>query len=876
MSAAVASLTIPENTTPAMRQYLELKVNHQDCLLFYRMGDFYELFFDDAVTASACLDIALTKRGKHAGEDIPMCGVPVHAYQQYLHKLIRAGHRVAVCEQMETPEEAKKRGHKSIVKRDVVRIITAGTLTEDGLLDAREANYLACLARIRGEMALAWLDVSTGQFEVSQVTALSLPSELTRVQAKELLVAESLLQDGQLAPLLADYQSSITPQPASMMGHERGERLLKRAYQVASLEVFGEFSAVELAACGALLDYVQLTQKEKLPRLNPPKRVLPGTTMLIDAATQRNLELTRKLTGEKQGSLLQIIDCTVTSAGARQLASWLTSPLTGKAAIDQRLSAVQFGVDDVEIATAIRAALKQCPDLERALSRISLGRAGPRDLLSIKQGLQAARNIGEIFELKAECALPEAIDAAREGVRGHDALIDRLAEALDHEPPLLARDGGFIRLGYHAALDEFRALRDDSKRVMATLQHDYSQQTGIASLKIKHNNILGYFIEITAAHQEKIPDDFIHRQTMASALRYATPELNSLQQRISEAAEKATRLEIELFNYLCDAVMEAGDAIILTARALARLDVFTALAELAVRQKYVRPIIEEGRAFTVEGGRHPVVEAAMAKAGEPFIANDCALEANQALWLLTGPNMAGKSTFLRQNALIVILAQMGSFVPADSARIGIVDKLFSRVGAADDLARGRSTFMVEMVETATILNQATDQSLVILDEIGRGTATYDGLSIAWAVVEYLHDHLQCRGLFATHYHELTQLTDSLVHLACFTMRVKEWQGELKFLHEVTAGTADRSYGVHVAKLAGLPVAVLARAAHVLHQLESTPAASGAKVAGALPLFSYTPPLAVESAVEKQLQALDVDGLSPREALDVVYQLKKML
>lgn len=872
------ALQYADDATPMMQQYLAVKSQHRDCLLFYRMGDFYELFFDDAVKAAELLDIALTKRGKHAGEEIPMCGVPVHSSDGYLERLIAKGARVAVCEQMEDPAEAKKRGSKSVVRRDVVRIVTPGTLTEDTLLDARSANYLTALSRVAGEWAMAWVDISTGEFRVMAIEQTQLAMELARLQPKELVLAEPLYGEPSLIELWREWQDKLTLQPSSFFDSQKGERLLKEEYKVAALDGFGQLTRADIAACGALLDYVQLTQKTALPRLDAPRKESSSSFMAIDAATRANLELTQTLSGQRKGSLLQVIDRTVTSGGARLLASQLSTPLTDPELIDIRLNAVEYCVDETDLRATIRQYLRECPDLERALSRLCLGRGGPRDLLTIGNGLKVAQAVKTSLWEQQGDTLPSLIATYRDALGSHTALIEALSAAIQPDAGLMARDGNFIRPGYHGALDEFRQLRDESRRVIAGLQSRYQQESGISILKIKHNNVLGYFIEITAAHEKKVPDYFIHRQTLANNLRYSTVELAELERKISEAADKALKLELELFEGLVNTVKLQADGITSAARALAGLDVSTALAEIALSQHYTRPVVDGSAAFHIHNGRHPVVEAHLQKQGEPFVGNGCNLGDAQRLWLLTGPNMAGKSTFLRQNALIAILAQIGSFVPADSAHIGAVDRLFSRVGAADDLARGRSTFMVEMVETATILNNATERSLVILDEIGRGTATYDGLSIAWAVVEHLHNICKSRALFATHYHELTTLSETLPALACHTMRVKEWKGEVVFLHEVMAGAADRSYGIHVAQLAGLPAPVIARANAILAGLEGGKAVGN--TTSALPLFSYQPPAASVapkiSEVEEALRRLNPDELTPKAALECLYTLKAKL
>ncbi|MCC7272247.1 MAG: DNA mismatch repair protein MutS [Alphaproteobacteria bacterium] len=872
------------DASPVMAQYLAIKRRHPGCLLFYRMGDFYELFFEDAETAAAALDIALTRRGTYGGQPIRMCGVPAHAAEAYLARLIRQGHRVAICDQVEDPAEAKRRGGTGPLRREVVRIVTPGTLTEETLLDARRNNYLAGLADAAGALALAWLDLSTGELASEPVEPATLSAALARLAPGELLVAERLLGRTETATALADWKNVLTPLPSPRFDSENGRRRVAAAYGVETLDAFGAFGRAETAAMGAVLDYVQLTQLGKAPRLQPPRRLASGAHLQIDAATRRNLELFETLSGERRGSLLAVVDRTLTGAGARRLAADLAAPLTDPAAISGRLDMVAAFVDAPDLRREIRAALATAPDIERATQRLALGRGGPRDLAAVRDGLMAARALAERLAAPGFPPLPDGIVACRRDLGDHAALVARLAATLAADLPLLARDGGLVATGHSADLDGLRTLRDDSRRMIAALQGRYAAESGIASLKIRHNNVLGYYVETTATHAGKLREDgrFIHRQTMASAMRFTTVELGELESRIATAADKALALELEIFDGLAAAVLEAAPAIATAAAALARLDVAAALAERAVEGGWTRPEIDGGTGFAIEDGRHPVVEAALADAAESFVANGCTLAEGRRLWLLTGPNMAGKSTFLRQNALLAVLAQTGSFVPAARARIGVVDRLFSRVGAADDLARGRSTFMVEMVETAAILNQATDRSLVILDEIGRGTATYDGLAIAWATLEHLHDVNRCRALFATHYHELTALAARLPDLACHTMRVREWQGSVVFLHEVAPGAADRSYGIHVARLAGLPPAAVARAEAVLALLEKGEAAgAAARIADDLPLFAAAralpaAPATAPSVVEETLAGLDVDGLTPRDALERLYALKTLL
>ena len=887
--------------TPMMEQYIEIKAANPDCLLFYRMGDFYEMFFDDAETASRALGIVLTKRGKHLGRDIPMCGVPIERADEYLHRLIALGHRVAVCEQMEDPAEARKRGGKSVVRRDVVRLVTPGTLTEDTLLDAKRNNYLLALVRSRASstedrFALAWIDISTGEFRLTESDRSGLAAEIARIEPGEIIVADALYSDAELSPFLRSLPT-LTPLTRDIFDGATAERRLSAFFNVATTAAFGALSRVELTAAAAAVTYVERTQIGKRPPLSPPVREAAGATLQIDQATRGNLELIRTLSGERRGSLLAAIDRTMTAAGSRLLAQRLAAPLTDPAEIAHRLDAVAAFVDDSAARGDLQTKLRAVPDLARALSRIVVGRGGPRDLAAIRDGIFAAADFSA--RLSALAVVRHELSRAIAGLRKPDAAIaNELAQALADELPAFRRDGGFVRTGYEPALDEARALRDESRRVIAALQVRYAETAGVKSLKIRHNNVLGYFVDVTAQHGEKLMAAplnaiFIHRQTTAGQVRFTTTELGELEAKIANAADRALAMEIEIFDKLSARVTAASDAIKEAAAALAVVDVTTALAALAVERDYVRPEVDDSLAFVINGGRHAVVEQARGADGGPFVANDCDLsppaEAKTGstmagrIWLVTGPNMAGKSTFLRQNALIAVLAQMGSFVPAKHAHIGIVDRLFSRVGAADDLARGHSTFMVEMVETAAILNQAGERSLVILDEIGRGTATFDGLSIAWATIEHLHESNRCRALFATHFHEMTALAAKLKRIHNATMRVKEWHGDVVFLHEVVAGAADRSYGIQVAKLAGLPASVIERAKLVLAQLEAEDRTSPArKLVDDLPLFAATRPAPAApkhdplNTVVEALVALHPDEMSPRDALEALYSLKSQL
>ncbi|MDU1693418.1 MAG: DNA mismatch repair protein MutS, partial [Bradyrhizobium sp.] len=887
----------PAKLTPMMEQYLDIKAAHPGLLLFYRMGDFYELFFEDAEVASKALGIVLTKRGKHQGQDIPMCGVPVERSEDYLHRLIAQGIRVAVCEQMEDPAAARARGNKSVVKRGVVRVVTPGTLTEDNLLDARANNYLLAIARSRGSsggdrLGLAWIDISTSDFIVTECAFAELTATLARINPNEVIISDALYSDEVFEPVLREL-AAVTPLTRDVFDGATAERRLCDYFAVATMDGLAVLSRLEATAAAACVTYVERTQVGQRPPLAPPAREATGSTMAIDPATRANLELTRTLAGERRGSLLDAIDCTVTSAGSRLLAQRLAAPLTEPAQIGRRLDAVNVFVADSAAREDIRAILRGAPDMTRAMARLSVGRGGPRDLAALRNGILAAdQALGRLSALDQP---PQEIAAAMAALaRPARALAEELSRALDEQLPLIKRDGGFVRSGYDSTLDETRNLRDASRLVVASMQARYADQTGVKALKIRHNNVLGYFVEVTAQHGDKLMSaplnaTFIHRQTLAGQVRFTTSELGEIEAKIANAGERALNLELEIFDRLCGQALAIGDDLRAAAHGFAMLDVATALAKLAVDDNYIRPEVDGSLGFAIEGGRHPVVEQALKREGQPFIANSCDLSPTPGhksgqLWLLTGPNMAGKSTFLRQNALIALLAQIGSFVPATRARIGIVDRLFSRVGAADDLARGRSTFMVEMVETAAILNQAGERALVILDEIGRGTATFDGLSIAWAAIEHLHESNRCRTLFATHYHELTALAAKLPRLFNATVRVKEWHGDVVFLHEVLPGSADRSYGIQVAKLAGLPPAVISRAKSVLAKLEAADRGQNARaLVDDLPLFAVPSRAAAEPAMSKEaeeliaaVKALHPDEMTPREAMDALYALKAKL
>jgi DNA mismatch repair protein MutS len=877
--------------SPVMAQYFDAKAKQPDALVFFRMGDFYELFFEDAAKAAAAIGIALTHRGTHAGQPIPMAGVPAHAAEAYLAKLIRAGFKVAVVDQMEDPAEAKRRGSKAVVRRELTRVVTPGTLTEDGLLDARGANRLAAVALRAGQAAVASVELSTGEVECLTLSPSAVASALAALQPSEILLPDRLFPEfGEAAKAAGGL---IEPMASALAEPAAAEARVKRLYGVATLDGFGALSGAEVAALGLIAAHLEVTQAGRALSLRPPRRAGEAEFMAIDPATRVSLEIDRTLSGQRDGSLLAAIDRTVTAAGARLLAARLSRPLLSPVAIDRRLDAVAWFVEATASRRDLRARLRAAGDMARALARLTLGRGGPRDFGTLRDGLAAGAAIAAEQAAHPDplvrppdeiAAALAALDPARQS--GLEAFRRTLAAGLGPDLPAQARDGGFVAAGVSRDLDETRALRDDSRKVVAALESQLGVESGVA-IKIRHNGVLGYFVETNAKQAEALLRPplsglFIHRQTLANQVRFTTVELADLDARISRAADRALALELEVFDGWRERARSLAAEIQAAAEALAVLDVAAALAEWAKEADAVRPQIDGDLVFEARGARHPVVEAAVRRAGEAFTPNDCALdgagEAASRLAIVTGPNMAGKSTFLRQNALLAILAQAGAFVPARSLRLGVVDRLFSRVGAGDDLARGRSTFMAEMVETAAILTQATGRSFVILDEIGRGTATWDGLAIAWACAEALHDVNRCRSLFATHYHELAQLEERLAHVANLSLKAKEWNGDLVFLHEAGAGPADRSYGVQVAKLAGVPPAVVARARDVLERLE-TESVSHAGL-GELPLFAAAepdaPPFTGPSEAERALAALDLDGMSPREAMDALYRLKGML
>jgi len=859
-------MVIEVKVTPMMQQYLSIKNAHQDCLLFYRLGDFYELFFNDAIVASDVLGIALTKRGQHQDEAIPMCGVPFHASDNYLEKLVKAGHKVAICEQLESPQEAKKRGNKSVVRREVVRIITSGTIIDDPMLNAKDANYLAAIATYEGRVCLAWVEITTGEFSFSSIVSSALSAELARLQPSEIIIGEKLIQDDDIKAAVQDYRSRISLRADSLFAPARAETIICDFYGLQSLTGIAAMQKHEISAIGVLIDYLRHTHKHNLPRLTLPKAIVSSYFMTIDAATRRNLEIDCDQAGNKRGSLRGVLDKTSTAGGGRLLGYYLAFPLTDPTVINDRLESVECLYNQDEVRLQLIGQLKQIPDMERALARVSMQRGSPRDLANIRDGLQVAVNLSNLLLHLGE-AISKNLKSQITQMCEFKDLISLLTSALPDEVPYNLRDGGFIRPQFNPQLDNLRGLRDNADLTLNALQTKYRQITEVNNLKITRNNIIGYYIEVPTSQAGKLSEpQFIHRQSLGTSARFTSEELKNMEVEIMTCHQKIAGLELSVFQDLCASVHEAADQISLVAQAIATVDVIATFAQIARERDYVKPQVHGGMEFIIKEGKHPIVFQSI---GDKFIANDSYLGEQEHTWLITGPNMAGKSTFLRQNALICIMAQIGCFVPAAEVNIGVVDRLFSRIGAGDDISRGQSTFMVEMSETAAILNNASKRSLIILDEIGRGTSTFDGLSIAWAVIEYINQQLQCRTLFATHYHELVELEQSLTGFGCYTMQVREWQDTIVFMHKVIAGKADRSYGIHVAELAGVPKAVSNRAKEVLYSLEAEKHES----LGA----SNMPPAVAHNLKAEEIVAIlkecDIDSLTPRTAFDVLYQLK---
>ena len=888
-----------ENATPSMRQYLKIKKEYKDYLVFYRMGDFYELFYQDAVMASKALDLVLTSRTKD--QDVPMCGVPYHAYESYLARLIHQGYKVAIAEQTETPDEAKKRGRNALVNREVIRIVTPGTLTEDNLLDARCNNFLLCVVKNVFTLGFAWIDMSTGDFFTKKIESdiSSLGSDIynifSKIDPSEIIISDALFQDKSLLRIFDAYTERLTVLPLERFNFENALRRIKNFYHIESLDSFGTFSNTEICSAGTILDYIDATQKGQMPRIKNLIAENEAQVMEIDGATRRSLELIESANGLKEGAFLKNIDKTLTGFGARLFRHRLLNPSLNVFEINRRLDCAEFFYQMPEMSFDLRALFKKMSDVERVVTRLSAQKGGPRDILALKQTLfcipkikNTIQNYGKYGSLISK--LPDAINNMLKKISNFSALVDFLDDAIKdvseskERLPLYARDGDFIRDGFDPRLDSLRNLKKNNVEITQKLAEQYAKEFDVSGLKIKYNTIMGYYIEVPKKSSDTLfaNPKFIHRQTVLNAVRFTTAELAELEQNINSADEKALAIELEIYNEMVTQILAQSSNLSLTTQIIAEIDVACAVAELARERGYTRPVLDDTLCFEIKDGKHPVVEAALKKMHEgEFVSNNCSLDGKKnRLWLITGPNMAGKSTFLRQNALIAIMAQMGLFVPASYAHIGIIDKIFSRVGASDDLSRGRSTFMVAMVETAAILNQATEKSFVILDEIGRGTATFDGLSIAWAVVEHLVEVNKCRALFATHYHELTVLSDKLKALSLHAMKIKEYKGNVVFMHEVIDGMADRSYGVHVAKLAGVPKLVTARAEQILKSLESN--AENKKITAIeddLPLFSVfqqkQKTQEADSALTCALKALNPDNLTPREALDKIYEIKAL-
>jgi DNA mismatch repair protein MutS len=860
----------PQKLTPMLRQYVQAKAESGDSILFFRMGDFYEMFFEDAILASEILGLALTSRdGADKDERIPMAGVPFRAVDGYIARLIKAGKTVTLCDQVEDPKEAK-----GIVKRDIIRTVTPGTVMAPDLLEERSNNYLGALFIRDSKAGLAFIDMTTGDFLTAEVagdverTALD---ELTRMAPVEVLVVDEM-DSPLVARLRTRFPSMVfTPRPEIDFDVAYNRDLVQDQFGLATVKGLGLHDAPEaVAAAGAALHYLKQTQRAALPHLRLPRRYNPSGFVVLDGNTQRNLELVESMVDKsKRATLLGVLDRTATSMGGRKLRQWILHPLLDVAAIEARLNSVEALFDHAETRMNLREALRGVADLERLLSRLTSKSGNARDLKALGQSLM------RVPLVKAAIAGVEA-DLIAETRNGMDELQDVaqwIEEAIVEAPPHPISEGGLFNDGYHAELDRMRDLVRGGRDWIATLQRDESARTGISTLKVGYNKVFGYYIEVSRGQSGNVPADYERKQTLVNAERYVTPQLKAREEEIVHAQENMQKLEYELFVHLRDRVSAEARRIQETADAIATIDVLLSYAEVAASKDYRKPGVTSGGDIRVVDGRHPVVEDLMAR-GE-FVPNDVVLKRDKASMLIvTGPNMAGKSTYLRQVALITLMAQIGSFVPAAEATIGVVDRIFTRVGASDNLVRGESTFMVEMIETASILNTATDRSLLVLDEIGRGTSTFDGISIAWSVAEHIHDHIRAKTLFATHYHELTDLGAKLQHAKNVNVAVRDWGGKVVFLYRIVDGGADHSYGIQVAKLAGLPDTVISRARNILESLEAgNPASSG--LPQQMFLFGSTEP-AKPSAVEKELETVEPDSLSPREAHEFVYHLKNLL
>ncbi|MFN9717538.1 MAG: DNA mismatch repair protein MutS [Planctomycetota bacterium] len=871
-----------EKLSPMMERYKVVKAEHPGAILLFRMGDFYELFYEDAQNASRVLGLTLTSRDKSSENPVPMAGFPYHQLDGYLQKLISAGFRAAICDQVEDPKKAK-----GLVRREVTRVVTPGTLTDDQMLDPRQSNFLACVAPSRTMIGLAWLEVSTGRFLIQDVEPSQLQDELARIGPAECLIPESAAQEGSL-PMCRPEPGSLvlTTRPDWCFAREEARRLLNEHFGTKTLEGFDVDDTPAVTAAGALLEYVRETQRTALPHIVRLETWRRSRHMIIDEATRRSLELTTTIRdGRRDYTLLGVMDETCSPMGSRLLAEWLSSPLTDLEQITQRQDAIEELLTQISLRDSIQELLRQTYDLQRLTSRLATGRCSPRDLVCL------ARTLEQLPRLRAKLSARKSkrLQTLEQRIELCPAAHEAITAAIVDEPPMSITDGGVIRPGFSAELDEFRDLMRGGRQWMAAYQAKEIERTGISSLKIGFNKVFGYYLEVTAANSSKVPAEYIRKQTLKNQERYITPELKEYEEKVLRAEDRAKALEQELFAALRDQVAAFVPLLLRTADAMAEIDVIAGLATIAAKADYCRPQLTSDPIMDIRDGRHPVLDRLL-PAGQ-FVPNcvrlgcpssDDAQEMIGRIQIITGPNMAGKSTYIRQAALLTIMAQMGSFVPAKSATIGIADRVFARVGASDELARGQSTFMVEMTETARILNAATNRSLVILDEIGRGTSTYDGISLAWAITEHLHDEIQCRTMFATHYHELTDLTATLKDAANWNVAVQESNEDVVFLHRIVEGAAGRSYGIHVAKIAGVPRMVTDRAAKILETLETDHVNADGRPK--VPqrettrqrrqqksLFSLP-----EDPVLDEIRNLEVDNLSPMQALQELYRLRKTL
>lgn len=869
-----------QSRTPMMHQYLSIKEQYSDEILFYRMGDFYEMFFEDAVEGAKILGIALTKRGKQDGIDVPMCGVPVHSCAQYLERLVKSGRKIAICEQIETPQEAKKRGYKEVVRREVTRIITSGTILEDTLVNCDQSNYLCSVYKVKSGVNslfyLAFADIGTKEVFFIESSFSNFRNELAKISPREVLISDKLYLEyktnGKLKGYLKEFEGLISTRSDSIFNLARCNRRLLDFYQIIDLGMVEGLEDGAIIALGVLVEYLEHTQKQNLKMLKMPKSLNLLEYMSIDSSTLYNLEVIDNSKAENF-TLLNAINSTQTSMGSRLLRSWVVRPLRDRELIERRLDNVEFLLKHSDLHKILHDVLSKFPDLERLIAKVFYKRCGPKDIKAIQSALECLEFINkQVIQLKSRigdlCPILNSVLIDSSGFR---KLISILHQSIIADPSASVMQGGFVKYGYSAKLDNMLNFKQEIDNKLKNLKEKYIEISSVSNLKISSNNLIGYYIEVSQQNADSMNSAiFKHRQSLANSIRFTTDELLELQEKIIHIDEQILELELSIFTEICDKILANSEHIEIASATIAQLDVYLCAAKNAYRFNHIRPQIVDESVIEIKGGKHPIMEIYDSE----IVDNDLSLDKHDKIWLITGPNMAGKSTFLRQNALIIILSQIGFFVPASSAKIGVADKIFSRIGASDNTARGQSTFMVEMLEASYILNNATTNSLIIFDEIGRGTSTYDGLSLAWAILEHVHNTICARTLFATHYHELKELASQLSFLSIHTPKIEDYEGNIFFKYKIEPGSAKGSYGIHVAELAGMPKGILKRANNILSQFESDPV---------LKLPSITSPIVETNAVndnEKHvlevLKAIDINQITPINALEMIQNMQKEL